>query len=296
MGDRAYRLPVRILTGIGCLAISALSQAGVTNSHTLAKRSYTGAQERQYKVYVPTEVSNPAPMVMVLHGCKQTHDDVLNDWGMAAKAEQEKFILVTPFITRYDGLRNQNCWGFWFDGHIHDGKGEPEDLHQIGLEVESNYNIDPKRRYITGLSSGGAMTVVAAITHNEYWTAAAPAAGLAYSETSSSVNFSGCNSSNAIFKTVAASVSAMKQELDDNYAIPMLVLANKNDCTVVSPADSHIRDAHLGAFGGVEAQDAACEFFNGNNFDCRHTYYTKDGTAGARSILKGSDPFNSCQR
>ena len=151
-----YKLLVGMLTGIWCLAISTLSQAGVTDSYTLDQQSYAGSQARQYKVYVPADVTVPAPMVMVLHGCQQTHDDVLNDWGMKAKADQEKFILVTPFITRYDGLRNINCWGFWLDGHIHEGKGEPEDLHRIGLEVESNYNIDPERRYITGLSSGGA--------------------------------------------------------------------------------------------------------------------------------------------
>ena len=296
MRYNVYKLLVGMLTGIGCLAISTLSQAGVTNSYTLDQQSYAGAQARQYKVYVPADVGFPAPMVMVLHGCQQTHDDVLNDWGMKVKADQEKFILVTPFITRYDGLRNLNCWGFWFDGHMHEGKGEPEDLHRIGLEVESNYNIDPERRYITGLSSGGAMTVIAAITHNEYWAAAAPAAGLAYSETSSSVNFSGCGFSNAIFKSVAASVSAMNQELDDDYVIPMLVLANNNDCTVVSPADSHIRDAHLGVFGGANAQDVACEFFNGNNFNCRHTYYTTDGSTAARSTVETisfSGPVNT---
>ena len=116
-------------------------------------------------------------MVMALHGCEQTNDDVLNDWGLTAAADRFGFVLVAPFITSYDGLRNTNCWGFWLDQHRHQGRGEVEDLHRIALDVEARFAVDPARRYITGLSSGGAMTVVAAVAHNEYWAAAASAAG-----------------------------------------------------------------------------------------------------------------------
>ena len=122
-------------------------------------------------------------MVMALHGCEQTNDDVLNDWGLKAAADRYRFILVAPFITSYDGLRNTNCWGFWLDQHRHEGRGEPEDLRRIGQAVEARFGVDANRRYITGLSSGGAMTVVAAVAHNEYWAAAASAAGLPLAST-----------------------------------------------------------------------------------------------------------------
>lgn len=82
MRYNVYKVLVGVLTGIECLAVSTLSQAGVTDSYTLDQQSYAGAQVRQYNVYVPADVGFPAPMVMVLHGCQQTHDDVLNEWGM----------------------------------------------------------------------------------------------------------------------------------------------------------------------------------------------------------------------
>ncbi len=168
--------------------------AGVRRHHRVLyarAKSYAGSRDRQYKVYVPDGLSGPAPMVMALHGCQQTHDDVLRDWGLTAAADRFGFILVAPFITSYDGLRNPNCWGFWFDAHRHEGKGESEDLQQIALEVESRFNVDPARRYITGLSSGGAMSVVAAVAHNEYWAAAASASGLPYGEDAAAVSLSG---------------------------------------------------------------------------------------------------------
>ncbi len=224
-------------------------------------------------------------MVMALHGCVQDKEDVMNDWGFKAVADTNGFILVTPSITSYDGQRSENCWGFWFDQHNHEGMGEPEDLHQIALEVEANYSIDADRRFITGLSSGGAMTAVVAVTHNEYWAAAAPAAALAYGETSSSVSLAGCYGSPTM-ETTNTTKNDMLSELNDDYPIPMLVMANNEDCVVQQPAGRNIRDAHLAVFGGSQSQDVACEFSYQNDYGCRHVYYTADGSTSSRSVVE----------
>ena len=50
-------------------------------------------------------------------------------------AERENFIVVYPFITTYDGPREENCWGFPRD-HIHEAL-EIEDLYQIALRSRS---------------------------------------------------------------------------------------------------------------------------------------------------------------
>lgn len=267
--------------------------AGSTQAFTFHAHNYSGSRDRQYKVYVPSGLSAPAPMVMALHGCQQTNDDVLQDWGLTAAADRFGFILVAPFITSYDGLRNTNCWGFWFNAHRHQGAGEPEDLHQIALEVESHFSVDPARRFVTGLSSGAAMSEVVAVTHNEYWAAAASGSGLPYGEDSASVSFSGCPGS-ASFHTVARVVSDMKAELNDSYAIPMMVLQNNQDCTVVQPAGRNIRDAHLKAFGDAshstpataQAAQRACTPTFGEDDACQHTFYTVDGQSGSRSIVE----------
>jgi poly(3-hydroxybutyrate) depolymerase len=128
-----------VLLFIGLAAAPPGAEAGTTQSFTLPAGSYTGSRERKYKVYIPTVLAAPAPMVMALHGCEQTNDDVLNDWGLTAAADRFGFLLVAPFITTYDGFRNTNCWGFWLDNHRHQGRGEVEDLHRIGLAVEGRF-------------------------------------------------------------------------------------------------------------------------------------------------------------
>lgn len=289
--NKRQTLPVAAALLLGC---SMLAQAGTQTDYTFNAQNYSGSKNRQYSVYVPNDVSSPAPMVMALHGCKQTQNDVLNDWGLTAAADRYGFILVTPFITSYDGMRNENCWGFWFDNERHQGAGEVEDLKSIGEAVEANYSIDPQRRFITGLSSGGAMTVVAATAHNEYWTAAASAAGLPYGEDSASVSLSGQCPGYATFHSVARVADDMRNEIDSDRVIPLMVLQNENDCTVLAQAGRNIRDAHLQVFGGsgftnptaalADSQD--CSPYYQNNYGCVHNTYTLDGTTATESVVE----------
>jgi len=281
-------------TGAVLMLLCSAVFAGTTHSHTFQSQPYPGSRDRQYKVYVPDVLSTPAPLVMVLHGCRQTHDDVLNDWGMTAAADRYGFILLTPFITSYDGLRNRNCWGFWLDRHRSQGRGEPEDLYQIAREVETRYDVDPARRYIAGLSSGAAMAVVAATTHNEYWAAAASASGLPYGESAAAVSLSGRCPGSATFRSIDQVARDMRAELDDSYAIPLLALHNERDCTVVPPAGDNLRDAHLSVFGmpphdtpsAARAVQRACMPVLDEDYDCVHSAYTVDGTNDSRSVVE----------
>src|SRR5688572_13031026 len=293
MAPTLKRCVALALFGLLALASAWPAHAGTTSAFTLSPQSYSGSRERQYKVYVPDGLATTAPMVMALHGCQQTHDDVLRDWGLTAAADRFGFILVTPFITSYDGLRNTNCWGFWLDQHRHQGRGEPEDLHQIGRQVEARFGIDPRRRYVTGLSSGAAMAVVLSVTHNEYFAAAASASGLPYGEDAASVSFSGCPGS-ASFHAVSQVVADMRRERNASYAIPLLVLQNNQDCTVIQPAGRNLRDAQLLLNGDAshnspaeaQAQQRACTPANGPGYNCQQVFYTVDAQPGSRSLVE----------
>ncbi len=269
--------------------------AGTTESHTLPAAGYAGAHERQYKVYVPDVLTQPAPLVMALHGCRMTHDEVLRDWGLTAAADRHGFILVAPFVTAYSEPRTPNCWGFWLDRQRHQGRGEAEDLVRIAQAVEAHHEIDPERRYIAGLSSGAAMSVVEATAYNEYWAAAASVAGLPYGEDAQAVSFASCPLSSARFHSVGQVVADMRAELDDPYPIPLLVIQNDNDCTVVQTAGRHLRDAHLKAFGSapfdtpattLAAQGLCIPVYGDDDYGCRREVFTRDGNTASRSLVE----------
>ncbi|MDV7211966.1 extracellular catalytic domain type 1 short-chain-length polyhydroxyalkanoate depolymerase [Azotobacter beijerinckii] len=269
--------------------------AGTLESYSLPAADYPGSHERQYKVYVPDVLPAAAPLVMALHGCRMDHDDVLRDWGLTAAADRYGFILVAPFVTDYDEPRTPNCWGFWLDGQRHAGRGEAEDLLRIAQAVEARHAVDPARRYIAGLSSGAAMSVAEAIAHNEYWAAAASVAGLPYGEDAQAVSFAVCPLSGARFHSVEQVAADMRAELDDPYPIPLLVVQNDNDCTVVQSAGRRLRDAHLKVFGSapfgtpattLAAQGRCFPVFGGNDYGCRREVFSADGNSASRSLVE----------
>lgn len=252
-----YNFPrLGLLTALCVVAAAPAARAGELVSATFAAKSYPGSRDRGYRVFVPTryDARAPAPMVMVLHGCHQTEQDMIAQTGFATLAEREGFIVVYPFITSYDGMRSPNCWGFWFGHHIHEGAGEVEDLYQIAREVEARFAIDPQRRYVTGLSSGGAMAIALAVAQSEYFAAAGAAAGLPYGENSWSVSFS-CLVP-GFFKSVSADVAAMRNEQKtsaDQRVIPLMTVQSSNDCTVNAQAAEHIRDTWLERYAVARA-------------------------------------------
>ena len=273
-----------LLTIALCWLLSGPASAGDLRQKLFAAKSYAGSRDRQYQVFVPSTYTgqSPVPMVMVLHGCRQTELNMINETRFKDLAERDNFIVVYPFITSYDGLRDTNCWGFFLDQHIHKGAGEVEDLHQIALEVEAEFKIDPNRRYVTGLSSGAGMSVALAVAQSAYFAAAGSVEGLPYSETASSVGFVCVNPGS--FKPVSADAVAMQMEQkqpEDQRPVPIMAIHSLNDCVVNILGSENIRDSWIRRYGlspnAVATLDCTAE-----GVACTQTRY---GTA-QRSVVE----------
>src|SRR5690242_16151111 len=132
----AFMTGVMVLVGF-----AATADAGRLEQFQQPAGSYRDSRARDYTVFIPDNVTgqSPVPMVMVLHGCRQTNDNMIRETAFTELAERDGFIVVFPFITSYDGLRDQNCWGFWLDQHIREGGGEAEDLFRIAQAVEQRF-------------------------------------------------------------------------------------------------------------------------------------------------------------
>lgn len=228
------------------LLLPGYAPAGEVVDRIYHKKDFAGSRDRQYSVFLPEGygAGEPLPLVVVLHGCNQTHRDIMNDTRFNDLAEAEKFIVVYPFVTSYDSQRTTNCWGFWFDDEIHQGRGEVADIAGIITEVQSTYSIDPNRIHITGLSSGGAMTTAVMVAYSEIIASGAPAAGIAYGETACSVqgkclNFNWLDPEtwyywwSPKFEAKEETVLDMTTEMQpDKRLVPMLVLHATTDSVV----------------------------------------------------------------
>jgi poly(hydroxyalkanoate) depolymerase family esterase len=239
---------------IGVLTVADGAAAGTLVSRTLPPGPHSGSRERGYQVFVPDTLSAEAaaPVVMVLHGCLQTEQNMIAETRFIELAEREGFIAVFPFVTSYPffPLRAQNCWGFFIEQHRHEGLGEPSDLRRILEAVEDEFPIDPDRRYVAGLSSGAAMAVVMAVAYSEDIAAAGAVAGLPYGEDACAVQ-NGCFTGIA-HKPVAAFVAAMQAEQQDareRRLVPMMAIHSTNDMTVPIRNAQNLRDSWIAYYG-----------------------------------------------
>jgi len=225
---------------IGGLASMSLAHAGTKTTHNLAKGSQSDSVSHRYQVYTPTgyDGSTALPMVFVLHGCHQTDATVFNEFGWDETADAHNFILVAPHSNAdaTPTVENPECWNYWIAGHQDRNEGMNVDLVRIGEQVESNYNVNANRRYVTGLSSGGFMTTIAIATYNDYWTAGVAMAGGGYKETSNSANTnSSCSLNFTIYKTpsaIASDLSSARNASPSSYDAPIMFMNSNYDCTV----------------------------------------------------------------
>ena len=163
------------------LAGSVLAFSTVANAGEWASGSATSAAgTRNYKLWIPASYDKrkPAPLVMMLHGCMQTPDDLATVSGMNVVAEQNNFLVVYPEQTKEaNPLR---CWN-WFDPkHQARAAGEPSLLAAVVQQVRLTHNLDAKRVYIAGISAGAAMAVVMGATYPDLVSGVGVMAGLAF--------------------------------------------------------------------------------------------------------------------
>ncbi len=84
------------------LLLYGYASAGEVVDQAYKKMRFEGSKDRQYSVFLP-EVQGAGealPLVVALHGCNQTHRDIMNDTRFNDLAEEENSSLSTPLLHR----------------------------------------------------------------------------------------------------------------------------------------------------------------------------------------------------
>jgi poly(hydroxyalkanoate) depolymerase family esterase len=128
--------------------------------------------------YVPDNLSAPAPLVVVLHGCTQNAAGYDTGSGWSRLAERHGFALLFPEQQRSN---NPNlCFNWYQDSDTRRGAGEGASIRSMVEAMRAAHPIDSKRIFVTGLSAGGAMASVMLAAYPDLFAGGAIIAGLPY--------------------------------------------------------------------------------------------------------------------
>lgn len=157
------------------LATEPLPRGATFAMHSFA----TGSGQRNYKIYVPRPSrGGQRPLVMMLHGCTQDADDFAIGTRMNRLADELDVLVAYP--EQSTAANKLKCWS-WFN--LKDQKrdtGEPAIIAGITRSIVAKHDIDPRRIYVAGLSAGGAMAAVMAMTYPDIFSAVGVHSGLPF--------------------------------------------------------------------------------------------------------------------
>jgi poly(hydroxyalkanoate) depolymerase family esterase len=177
---RGVRRPPGGLPGtIPVARAGILTPASVSAGGRFVERSYTNrAGTRAYKLYIPSGyIGQAVPLVIMLHGCTQSPDDLASGTRMNLLAEEHTFLVAYP--AQAAAANSSRCWNWFEVADQQRGRGEPSLIAGITREIVGEYHVAADRVYVAGMSAGGAMAAIMGATYPDLYAAIGVHSGLA---------------------------------------------------------------------------------------------------------------------
>jgi len=263
-------------------ATAAATAAATVDTGRFIAGSYANPDgTRAYKLYVPGGADDaPRPLVVMLHGCQQDPDDFAAGTAMNALAEQEHCLVLYP--AQAHGANKLNCWNWFRQRDQRRGRGEPSLIAGMTRQIMLDYNIDPQRVYLAGLSAGGAMAAVMAATYPELYAAIGIHSGLPYGVAHNLPSaLAAMKNGRAGQPSVAGEAAPFPQ------AMPVIVFHGERDATVHPRNGTQIVAQCLATAGAADGAEVGVEHGrvpNGRSYT-RTIHYGPDGQALAEQWL-----------
>jgi poly(hydroxyalkanoate) depolymerase family esterase len=130
------------------------------------------------RIYLPNNLPEHAPLVVVLHGCTQNAAGYDHHSGWSQLADEGGFALLFPEQQR---ANNPNlCFNWFLSDDTKRGFGETLSIRQMIQAMVERHGLDSQRIFVTGLSAGGAMAAAMLASYPEVFAGGAIIAGLPY--------------------------------------------------------------------------------------------------------------------
>jgi len=190
---------------------------------------------RDYLVYVPRGHARlrRRPLLVLLHGCRQTPEEIAAGTRITAFADEHDWVVLLPRQAR--DANSWGCWN-WFDHRTAAGKGEAAIVAAQVRAARRIYGAHPRRMFVVGMSSGGCLAAVLGLHFTKLFAAVGVHSGVACGAASSPVNAFKVLSSGADADIDAIALQA-RDQVSGARTLPLCVIQGEAD-NVVAPRNA----------------------------------------------------------
>lgn len=186
-----------------------------------------GQQGCAYHLHLP-EASKRSrlPLVVMLHGCRQDAQSFAQGTRMNQLADEFRFAVLYP--EQSQGANPLRCWN-WFNASALSGGGDAGLIVHTIESVANRSSIDRSRLYVVGLSAGGSMARILAVTHSHLFAACATHSGLMYRAASSAMQALAAMRSGSPHSPSEVAIKTLRASRQATRFVPSLVVHGSAD-------------------------------------------------------------------
>jgi poly(hydroxyalkanoate) depolymerase family esterase len=232
-----------------------------------------GANKGNLEMYVYKPINNniKVPLVVVLHGCVQTANEIAEQSGWNTLADSNNFMVIYPQQKVENNLNK--CFNWYENSDILKNDGESETIKEMIQYTIQNFDIDPSNIFVTGISAGGAMTNVLMANYPNMFKSGAVLSGIPF-KAANDLATAYSAMQGKIEKTNeewAAAISDNNPNYEGNY--PKVAIFHGTDDAFVNIKNAEIIEMQWKGIHKIESEPTIIPEFNGNNDIAETTYF-----------------------
>jgi poly(hydroxyalkanoate) depolymerase family esterase len=186
---------------------------------------------RDYLLYIPRGYGGwrRRPLIVLIHGCKQTPEDLAAATRIAAHADANGWLVLLP--RQLAKANPWSCWN-WFDTATSGGRGEAAIVAAQVRSVRRSYRIHPRKVYAAGMSAGGCLAAVLGLRHSALFAGVFVHSGIACGAASGPLTAMRVLAHGADTDVEKIAADARANALRRALPVPLLAISGANDTVV----------------------------------------------------------------
>jgi poly(hydroxyalkanoate) depolymerase family esterase len=250
-----------------------LTSFQLISQNNLVEITNFGVNKGNLEMYVYKPINNDmeVPLVVVLHGCAQTATEMAEQSGWNSLADFHNFMVLYPQQKVENNLNK--CFNWYENQDISKNDGESDTIREMIQYAIQNYDIDPSKIFVTGLSAGGAMTNVLLANYPDLFDSGAVLSGIPF-KAANDLATAYAAMQGKVEKSNKEWVAAISKN-NPNYQgeYPKVVIFHGFDDPFVNVKNAEIIEMQWKGIHKIESNPTMVPEFNGNPDIIKTTYF-----------------------